>query len=305
MKNPIKNTIQRKQLAYVCLLLVALVAVLPNSYGGTPPTRVSHNTLKIEISGNGQPVILLPALGCPADMWDMTIRRVFGTHQCHKIHIPGYAGEQALAEPDFEIIVQDLSDYIAQNKLSNIILMGHSFGGHLALRLAIVANQCLSKLIIVDSYPFAAGIFQANITLEQSKQQALMVEHQFNALPDSIFAQQQTNIYSAMVSDPDSAKSLVAQVLKSDRTTLSRAYYESLSMDLRPGLNHIQAESLIIGSWAHAALMGKDKAYIQELLVNQYQNLAHGKIVVANKARHFIMLDEPSWFNEQLTKFIQ
>lgn len=305
MKNQVKNTSQGHQLLYVCLLLIALVAVSPNSYCGTPKKIESHHSLNIEITGDGQPVMLLPALGCPADMWNTTIQKAFSNHQCFKVFIPGYAGAEPLAEPDFETVVQDLKTYIAQNNLSNIILIGHSFGGHLALRLAIASAQRVSKLIIVDSYPFAAGIFQPNVTLEQSKQQAVMVEHQFNALPDSIFAQQQTSIYSSMIADSEEAKAIVAHVLKSDRSTIARAYYESLSLDLRPHLNRIQAESLIIGSWAHAALMGKDKAFIQAVLANQYQNLANCEIVVAEKARHFIMLDEPIWFYEQLSKFIQ
>jgi len=291
-----------------CSLLIILIAIMSFSglsvFGKTERVE-TFNSIEVQVVGKGNPVILLPALGCSANMWDLTIENVFQNYECYMVNIAGYAGQKAVEQPDFEIVIRDVLDFISKNKLGKVILVGHSFGGNLAMRIALAKPKLFSNLVIVDSYPFSPGVINPDITYEQAKMQAGMIESQLKLLPDSVFNHQQAISYSSMIEDKQIANSIIQEVIKSDRNTICRAYYEIFSTDLRDSLKILDVKAIVLASWSSARQMGRSKSYIQDILNEQYKNLLNCEILIAEKANHFIMFDEPEWFYNSITNFIK
>jgi pimeloyl-ACP methyl ester carboxylesterase len=48
---------------------------------------------------------------------------------------------------------EDIKEYISDSNLENVIIIGHSLGGKLAMQLAVTEPQLISKLIVVDISP--------------------------------------------------------------------------------------------------------------------------------------------------------
>ena len=79
---------------------------------------------------------------------------------------------------------------------------------------------------------------------------------------------------------------------------------DMMGEDLRPKLAAIKAPTLVMGSWIAykgASTMEATKAIYDR----QYASLAGVKVEMSPAGRHFIMLDDPQWFESTLEAFIR
>jgi pimeloyl-ACP methyl ester carboxylesterase len=77
---------------------------------------------------------------------------------------------------------------------------------------------------------------------------------------------------------------------------------EMLTRDLRPRLPAITAPALVLASWhGHP---GETHDEVAQLFATQYATLRGAEVVLAEQARHFIMLDEPDFLYAQLDRFL-
>ncbi len=69
----------------------------------------------------------------------------------------------------------------------------------------------------------------------------------------------------------------------------------------------IVSPTLVLGTWIAYRDNDQDTATRGEVEKNfqtQFANLKNVKIVLADHARHFIMLDDPQWFYSQVDAFL-
>jgi hypothetical protein len=60
----------------------------------------------------------------------------------------------------------------------------------------------------------------------------------------------------------------------------------------------------VLATWAgHAGAGAREQA--QATFERQYAGLAGARIAMAPAARHFVMLDDPAWFQAQLAPFLR
>ncbi len=67
------------------------------------------------------------------------------------IDLPGFGDEPLAKTLTLDDYVKFVLAYITKNKLKNIILIGHSFGGRVALKIVANNNLNVEKLILIDS----------------------------------------------------------------------------------------------------------------------------------------------------------
>jgi len=83
---------------------------------------VAATAFKAEVSGAGQPVILIPGLASSGEVWKETAAHLCGPRQCHVLTLAGFAGQPALQEGELIATAeQQLADYITANKLDKPI----------------------------------------------------------------------------------------------------------------------------------------------------------------------------------------
>ena len=263
-----------------------------------------QNSINYIKKGSGKPVIFLPALGCKGSVWDNSVNMISNDHCCYEISIAGFGGVPLTGNFSMERISKDIMKLIKQEKLVNPILIGHSVSGFIALKIASENPGIFSKLIIVDSFPFALASLYPSITDEQAKQQAVLIKNMMlNENKEQFKDSEEKNLIN-LISDKANIDTVLNWVLLSNRNALAEATYEMVSTDLRDSIKNIKCKTLIIGTWKGKEQLGFTKESAEKIFSEQYKNLRNKEITISDNSKHFIMLDKPEWLNKQIIGFI-
>jgi pimeloyl-ACP methyl ester carboxylesterase len=260
---------------------------------------------KAEVSGAGQPVILIPGLASSGEVWQETAAHLCGPRQCHVLTLAGFAGQPAL--PEGELLAaaeQQLADYIAANKLEKPTLIGHSMGGFLALKLASDHPDKVGRLIIVDALPALGATAAPAATPEQLQAMAGRMRDGMAQLDAASYATSQQRAVAGMVTSPAHAERIAAWGRASDRATVTNAMYRVMASDLRADIARIKAPTLVLGTWVAFKAFAPKEA-IEATYRAQYASLPGARIELADTARHFMMYDEPDWMYARIDQFLK
>lgn len=265
---------------------------------------VSHPAFNVEVYGSGQPIILIPGLASPSAVWDDSVKHFCGQRQCHVLSLAGFAGVPAVPGPFIAGVEQQLSDYITANKLDKPIVMGHSLGAFIGLKLAADHPEQVSRLVVVDTLPSIGARAQPDISAQQLKDMAEGMRQQYLKQSSDEAAAHMKYTISTMVTSPATADQLLAWGTKSDRTAVANALYEMTADDLRQDIARIQAPTLVLGSWIAYKQYGPREMF-EGVYRSQFAKLPNVTIALSDNARHFIMYDDPAWMYANVDKFLK
>lgn len=88
-----------------------------------------------------------------SDNWQSLAKRYADFFEVHLIDQRNHGRSPHADEFSYHHMSKDLCEYVKDNELDNIILIGHSLGGKTAMQFAISFPEFLSKLIVVDISP--------------------------------------------------------------------------------------------------------------------------------------------------------
>ena len=287
-----------RRLAALVLTFVA-AAVVP-ALAQTPDPRID-----VQVAGHGEPsLVFIPGLTCPGSVWDHTVARFETGYRCHVVTLAGFGGKPPVKSEHF---LDDMADaiiaYIREQKLDKPILVGHSLGGVLAMKIAVKAPELPGRLVIVDSLPFLAGLMGPGIdNAADAGPMADAYSKTLTAQTPVQFAASQQKFIGSMVTSPEKAAEIAAQTGKSDPATTGQAMRDLLVTDLRPELGKIKCPTLVLGALADKMAMGLPRETVEGAYRRQYLNLAGVRFMFFEKARHFIMVDDLDGFCDALRK---
>ncbi|MEP6926577.1 MAG: alpha/beta hydrolase [Ginsengibacter sp.] len=260
-----------------------------------------HKSFKVEIYGNGQPVILIPGYACSGDVWKATVDNLKTKYQLHVLTLAGFAGVAAIDTPILKTVKNDLIQYVKDNHLNKPLLIGHSLGAFMSLWAASEEPSLFSKIICVDGVPFISAISNPSITSEGIKKNPVYnaegAANNFKNMSAKQFEDNQYKAMLSMVSDTAHARLIAQWAVASDRKTLGYTFVEMSTTDLRKEIAKINIPVLVLGSTYGTKEMS------QKILSEQYKLLSNKKILIAS-TKHFIMYDDPLWFREQVKNFL-
>src|SRR5262249_56083936 len=107
-------------------------------------------------------------------------------------------------------------------------------------------------------------------------------------------------VMAGMGRKAEDLEAVMADVQKSDPRTISTAFYELLTLDLRPQLAQIHAPLLVIAagdSSTHATIT-------PQVWHAQLDAVPHVDLQVVEGAKHFVMLDAPDKFYALVDGFL-
>ncbi len=108
--------------------------------------------------GTGKPLVILHGLFGSSDNWQ-SLAKQFGRHyQVILVDLRNHGRSPHDDSFNFEVMVDDLFELCQRLDLSDIILLGHSLGGKVAMNFARSHPDMLHKLIVVDIAPRAYPI---------------------------------------------------------------------------------------------------------------------------------------------------
>jgi N-formylmaleamate deformylase len=120
----------------------------------------------------------------------------------------------------------------------------------------------------------------------------------FNSQTPEAFAASNRRALESMITDPKNIEAVDATSKKSDPKAVGEAMYEDMITDLRPRVKFIQSPVLLIGS-TQASPTG------EALYREEVATIPNHKVVFAPNAKHFVQLDQPEYFYEQVESFLK
>jgi pimeloyl-ACP methyl ester carboxylesterase len=257
----------------------------------------------VDVTGHGKPMILIPGFASSGKTWDSTVAHYKDRYECHVLTLAGFAGEPRIEAPFLETVRKDLAAYIRTNKMNKPVIVGHSLGGFMALWLAEQEPDLVGPLVIVDSLPFLPAVMNPGATAETAKAQAEQMRKMFSGPPTEQSEKMSEMSVKAMVTSPADFEMIMGWSRKSDRVAMGDAIYEMMTTDLRADLGKIDSPTLVLGTW----LAYKEYATREQVEQNfrtQYAKLKGYDFVLSDKARHFVMLDDPDGFFQAVDHFL-
>lgn len=284
-----QNLETMKKIILLLVLFVGTASVYAKS---------EEHSIYVEVTGKGQPVLLIPGFTVPGDVWKPLVKVLEKKYECHIVTLAGFGGKAPTAFPWLPKVNESLKDYILKNNLQNATVIGHSLGGTIATWLAAQSDLKLSRIIVVDALPASGALMIPNFNPENLAYESPYNKQQL-AMDDAAFEQIAIAMSKGMCITTSEQEKIKNWILESDRKTYVYGYTDYLKLDLRADLKKIRIPVTII-----AATQPYGEEMVQQTYKNQYENLEHYNLILAKDSAHFIMLDQPDWFLEQIQQLL-
>lgn len=284
---------------------ITLLAVTLTWQFFTAGAESVSNRITVTVRGKGPDVVLIPGLASSSAVWDATASHLEKNFRLHIIQVAGFAGSSAKANAQGPVVqptVDAIDAYIKTNKLQAPRVIGHSMGGLMGSMLAIQHPEDVGKLMIVDSLPFFSALFGAK-DAEAAKPQAIAMRNLTLAQSQDEFAKAETSFLPSLVKSPEGGKQTIKWAVASDKSVVARAMYEVMTTDLRPQLPKIKTPVTVLYAWDSAS--GFPQAATDRVYQQNFAALPEKKIIRIDDSFHFIMLDQPGKFTDEVDKFLK
>jgi pimeloyl-ACP methyl ester carboxylesterase len=233
--------------------------------------QVGSASMYAEISGVGQPLILVHGLGGSTRWWARNVSALARSWRVYVIDLPGFGRSrgQRFVLRDAAGLLVSMMDQIG---LARTSIVGHSMGGFIAAYAAAQFPQRVDGLVLVD----AAALPLESLSLRQAWHMVQRLPH----LPLRFLAV------------------LGMEALRAGPLTLIKALRQLRHMDIRRDLARIAAPTLI--------LWGEHDATLPLAVGQQLHGyLPQAAFQVIAGAGHFPMWDRPTAFNQAVIQFLE
>lgn len=234
-----------------------------------------------DIEGKGKPIILLHGWGTSRKTFTSLCEEIKSSFEVHLIDLIGFGeSDEPLKPYSLDDYVLFLRDYIMRFNLVDVIILGHSFGGRIAIKYARMFNE-VKKIILVDS----AGIKRFNL-----KNKLKIIKYKF--LKKWYKLTNNKKQYQKLINHSGSYDYKVASVIM--KQTLSKIIKE----DLKKHLKYIKKEVLIIWGKDDKVTPYKDALYLKK-------KLKESGLVTFENSGHFPYLENKARFNIVVKSFLE
>ena len=139
-----------------------------------------------ELGEKGQPLVILHGLFGSSDNWLTQAKMLADQYRVYLIDQRNHGQSPHDDVFNYDVLADDLHEFLITNSISDPILIGHSLGGKTAMKFATAHPELISKLIVVDIAPKSYPVKHDNI-LEGLKAMPISTIHSRNDA-DSILA---------------------------------------------------------------------------------------------------------------------
>ena len=297
-----KSAESHKLFVWVAIAISIFTANLSESEA-QEPTGLRFVVERRGVSG-GRPVVFIPGLATAGAVWDAAATSIVDGHDLHIVTLAGFAGLPAVdpTGPFIERAVGGLADYLDEEGLQDVVLVGHSLGAQIALQLAAARPDAVGQILVVDSAPFYAALLNPTITPEAAAQYGAALRMQMAGTPREQFlgfARQGIAVQSITESGQ---KQVMEYMEASDQAAVAQAMGEVAGSDYRPMLAKVSATVTVLAAWSDGAPYSSDQ--LRTVYEDQYAGLADVDIHIVANSRHFIMLDQPDAFADALGRVL-
>ncbi|HVL90948.1 MAG TPA: alpha/beta hydrolase [Actinomycetota bacterium] len=114
---------------------------------------VEGRRIYIREHGNGAPLVLLHGFPQTGEAWKQVADKLSGRNRVFVPDLPGFGRSDAAVASDMQTVSRTLVRALAAAGAEKFALVGHDWGGSIALRIALDHPQAVEKLVVVNA-PF-------------------------------------------------------------------------------------------------------------------------------------------------------
>lgn len=251
--------------------------------------------LHSKILGQGKPLLILHGFLGMGDNWKTLGNRFAKNHQVHLIDQRNHGRSFHADEFNYEVLVDDLLNYINHHNLDKVILLGHSMGGKTVMLFAVNHPEKVEKLLIADIGPkfypnhheaILDGLNAINFSMQTSR---AAVENELkNYIPE--FGVRQfllKNVYRETKEQFAFRFNLQALIDN----------YNEVGVPL-PSLTQFDGETLFLRGENSGYITENDKSLITAHFVNS-------EVVTVKNAGHWLHAENPNDFYDYVVSFLE
>lgn len=259
-----------------------------------PIFAVMEQLLHSKIIGKGQPLLILHGLFGMGDNWITLGRRFAEYFEVHLVDLRNHGRSFHDDCMHYEIMAEDVVNYINHHQLEKVNIIGHSMGGKTAMWLAMLHPELLEKIVVVDIAP------------RSYQQKHLPVFNALNKVDFSIISKRDEvkTILSQSIKEEKVLQFMLKNIYRISKDQLAFRFnlpvlYERYLLINEPLIAQSQYEGEVL------FLKGKQSDYILE----EDETLIHAhfpksKIVEVPGASHWVHADNPEFLYEACINFL-
>ena len=278
---------------------IALAACFTMLAGAASADTTLHvDGALVQKTGSGPAVILIPGLGGGPFVYAGVIPELSAHHTVYAVTLPGFDGNAPVAAPYLPAFEKSMTDLIAQEHLAHPVIVGHSLGGHLAVKLAEDVPS-VAAVMAIDAIPLFP---LARPGETPASRQAMADGYNTMMLGESqdAYSAQTKTFFGYLVTGDTNAALVADHGLKSDRSTEVKSATEMMMEDLGPKLASITVPVTVLAPASSDA----DVAATQAEYTQLYAGTKKLTVTTIAPSKHFIMLDQPDKFRAALDAFV-
>jgi 3-oxoadipate enol-lactonase len=256
-----------------------------------PNTNVGGINLYYEVSGKGQPLLLIHGLGSSTREWEPQVREFSKAYQVITFDLRGHGQSDKPQGPyTIPLFASDTAELLKALGVGSAHVVGLSLGGGVAFQLALDFPALVRTLVIVNSGP---------VGFRDTPEDRLALEQRIQIVQrDGMRAMGQV-LSQRLFPKPEHASlrgTFVARWAEND----PRAYMEATrsldGWDVTDKLGSIRMPALVISA---------DQDYTPVAVKEAYTKLMpDARLVVIPDAHHATPLERPYEFNSTLLEFL-
>lgn len=276
--------------------------------------RIVTPIQKHVLRGTGPvPMILVPDIGFDWSVWRTFMERNSDRYTMYAITLPGFdkteAPELAPGE-DWEAMrltnntIAAMARFVGEHGLDRPVILGHGYGGHLAMKFALEHPNLTRSIISIDGLP-VQPLADPNQDDSVGERRLLIRESlapKMRLLNDQEWHDRHYATSFGLVTDGHRANELAAMLASQDRGVYSFFLFETLLSDLRPQLNGIKVPMFCI------APITPEPPPPAQVVHMTWQNALGAPpgswIVYYPSCRHFVMDDNPAQLDIDVALFV-
>ena len=247
-----------------------------------------------EYGSDGLPLIVMHGLFGSARNWAGIARTLSDDCRIYLLDLRNHGASPWMPSMTYEEMAGDAADFIASQNLSGAVVMGHSMGGKVAMRLALEKPDLMKGLIVVDIAPVTYGhdmldyIAAMQLMDLSGEQRRAELEEELRGEFD----------------DPSVAAFLMTNLERANGGFQWRINLQAISA----GMSAISAFPVPSGgSYDGPALFiaGENSAYIRNDHHDRISELfPNARTVTIKDAAHWVHADKPDAFVETVKAFV-
>ena len=174
----------------------------------------------------------------------------------------------------------------------------------MALWISATSPQSVGKVISVDGPAYLPALMNSAATVKSVSGIAATIRDTMAKSDAASFKQGQKRSLQSMITKASDVEWILSTSEKSDPKSVGEAMYELYTTDLRPIIGKIKSPVLMLaeGAFITSPDMEKDALASYE---SQIHAIPNHTLKMSRKAKHFIMLDDPEFYFNELDAFLK